>query len=73
MTACDFIEEITALPPNEQAKIVQFAYRLDAERQLSGPELSELAKGLVGATDPVQIALLREALTHGFYGRKRDA
>ncbi len=73
MSANDIIDEITALPPGEQVKIGQFAYRLDAERQLSGPELSELARGLVGATDPAQIAFLREALTRGFYGGKPHA
>jgi hypothetical protein len=73
MTATEIIEEISALPPAEQAEVVKFAYRLDAERQLSGPELSELAKGLVGATDPVQIAQLRAALTRGFYGGKPHA
>jgi hypothetical protein len=73
MTASEIIEEITALPPDEQAKVVKFTYRLDAERQMSGPELSELAKGLVGETDPVKIALLRQALTRGFYGGKPHA
>ena len=73
MTATEIIEEIGALPPGEQAEVIKFAYRLDAERQLSGPELAELAKGLVGATDPVQIAMLRDALTRGFYGGKPHA
>ena len=73
MTATEIIDEITALPPAEQAKVVKFAYKLDAERQLSGPELSEIAKGLVGATDPVEIARLRDVLTRGFYGGQPHA
>jgi hypothetical protein len=39
MTASQIIEEIGNLPPEEQAKVVQFAYRLDAERQRTGAEL----------------------------------
>lgn len=73
MTANEIIDEISALSPSEQAKVVKFAYRLDAERQMSGPELSELAKGLVGETDPVKLAMLREQLTRGFYGGKPHA
>ena len=73
MTASEIIEEIAALKPAEQAKVVRYAYQLDAERQLSGPELSDLAKGLVGETDPAKIALLREQLTRGFYGGKPHA
>ena len=68
MTASQIIHEIEALPPDEQAKVVQFAYRLDAERQLTGPELSGLAERLVASTDPAETALLREKITHGFYG-----
>jgi hypothetical protein len=44
MTTEQIIHEITALPPTEQAKIVRFAYQLNAERQLSGDELSVLAE-----------------------------
>ena len=73
MTASEIIGEIAALPPEEQVKVVKFAYRLDAGRQLSGPELSQLAKGLVEETDPAKIALLRQALTRGFYGGKANA
>jgi hypothetical protein len=30
MTASEIIEEIAALKPDEQAKVVKFAYQLDA-------------------------------------------
>jgi hypothetical protein len=73
MTASEIIEGISALPPAEQAKVVKFAYELDAERQLSGSELSELATGLVSEKDPIKIAQLRQALTRGFYGGKPHA
>jgi hypothetical protein len=43
MTARRVIQELEALPPEEQAEVIRFAYRLDAGRQLTGPELSSLA------------------------------
>jgi predicted outer membrane protein len=61
------------LPPEEQAKVVLFAYRLDAERQLTGKELSSLAERMVATADPVQTAMLREEITRGFYGGKPHA
>ena len=70
MTASQIIEEIASLPPEEQAKVVRFAYQLDAERQLSGPELSALAERMVSTPDPAQALLLREEIARGFYGKK---
>lgn len=68
MTATQIIREIETLSPEEQAKVVQFAYRLDAKRSLSGPELSALAQRMVDASDPAEAARLRESITRGFYG-----
>ena len=73
MTAQTIIEQIAALPPDEQAEVVRFAYRLDAERQLSGAELSTLAKRMVASTDPDEIDRLRHEIQRGFYGSKSDA
>jgi len=73
MTAEEIIHEIGALPPNEQVKIVRFAYRLNAERQLSGDELSALAERMVGTADPLEERMLREQITRGFYGEKPGA
>ena len=73
MTASQIIHEIEALPPEEQAKVVRFAYRLDAERQLTGAELSALAERMVAATDPAEAAMLRETITRCFYGEKPHA
>jgi hypothetical protein len=73
MTTEQIIHEITALPPNEQAKIVKFAYQLNAERQLSGDELSALAGQMAGTTDPLKERILREQITRGFYGEKPGA
>lgn len=73
MTASQIISEIEVLPPEEQAKVVRFAYRLDAERRLTGAELSALAERMIASTDPVQAAMLREEIARGFYGGKPNA
>ncbi len=70
MTAKQIIEEIAVLSPEEQAKVVRFAYHLDAERKLTGKELSLLAERMVATTDPMETAMLREEITRGFYGGK---
>jgi hypothetical protein len=43
MTASEIIDEIKRLDPQEQLGVIRFAYQLDAERKLSGEELSSLA------------------------------
>ena len=73
MTATQIIEEIKHLSPVEQARVVQFAYHLDAERELTGKELSALARRMMQATDPAEATLVREAIVHGFYGGKPHA
>jgi len=73
MTASQIIDEIAALSPEEQAKVVQFAYRLDAERRLTGAELSALAERMVACTDPAQRAIIRTEIAHGFYGAEPHA
>ena len=73
MTAAQIISEIKALPPEEQAGVVRAVYELDAERKLSGPELSSLAQRLVQSGDPVEASRVRESIIRGFYGAGRDA
>lgn len=73
MTAAQIIDEIKSLPPEEQAGVVRFIYKLDAERKLSGPELSTLAERLVNAEDPTEASRVRETIVRGFYGMERDA
>lgn len=73
MSAAQIIDEIQRLPPSEQAEVVQFAYRLDAERMLSGDELGGLAQRMIDVTDPLEKLKLRDELTRGFYGGKADA
>ena len=73
MTASQIIDEIKSLPPEEQLKVIHFAYLIDAERQLSGKELSSLAERMANSTDAGEAALLRDAIFRGFYGGKADA
>ncbi len=73
MSATQVIQDIQHLTPTEQAEVIQFAYRLDAERMLSGKELAELAKRMIEASDPVEKMKIRDELTRGFYGDKPGA
>jgi hypothetical protein len=73
VTATQIIDEIKSLTPEEQAGVVRFVYQLDAERKLSGPELSTLAARLVKAEDPAEASRVRETIVRGFYGTDRDA
>jgi hypothetical protein len=73
MSAREIISEIERLSPAEQAEVIQFAYRLDAERMLSGKELGELAQRMIDTTDPIEKVRIREELTRGFYGGNSDA
>jgi hypothetical protein len=49
----------------DQAKVVQFAYRLDARRKLSGGELSALAQQMVDAASPAEAARIRASIVQG--------
>jgi hypothetical protein len=73
VTAAKIIEEIKNLPLEQQAEVIRFTYRLDAERKLTGGELSALAKRMTDAIDPAEAALVREAIVRGFYGGERNA
>ncbi len=73
MTAAQIISEIKTLTPDEQAGVVRAVYALDAERKLSGPELSSLAERLVQTDDPIEASRVRESIVRGFYGAERDA
>jgi hypothetical protein len=73
VSASQIIEEIQQLSPIEQAEVIRFAYRLDAERMLSGKELGTLAKQMIEASNPAEKLKIREELTRGFCGGKPDA
>jgi hypothetical protein len=73
VTASQIIEEIKRLEPKEQLGVIRFAYQLDAERKLTGAELSSLAERMVKTTDPAEAAIIRESIVRGFYGQRRDA
>jgi hypothetical protein len=71
VTAQQIIEEIKRLDPKEQLGVIRFAYQLDAERQLSGQELSKLAVRMTETDDAVEAARIRETIVRGFYGTKK--
>jgi hypothetical protein len=73
VTATEIIEEIKRLDPQQQLGVIQFAYQLDAERQLTGDELSSLAARMVKATDPAEQARIREQIIGDFYGQRQHA
>ena len=73
MTATQIIEEIKRLDPKEQLGVIRFVYELDAERRLTGKELSSLAERMITSTDPVEQARVREQIVRGFYGKRKDA
>lgn len=68
MTAAKVIEEIDDLSPEEQARVIQHAFKLARIRQLSADELGELADRLAESNDPAEVMRLKSAMTRGFYG-----
>jgi hypothetical protein len=72
VTAQQIIEEIKRLDPKEQLGVIRFAYQLDAERQLSGRELSKLAARMTETDDAVEAATIRETIVRGFYGAQKN-
>ena len=73
MTATEIIQEIKRLEPKEQLGVIRFAYQLDAERHLTGDELSALAERMIKTTDAVEEARIRESIGRGFYGMQSNA
>ena len=73
MSAAEIITEIQQLPLDEQREVIEFAYRFDSERMLSGDEIGALAQRMVDSADPLEKLRLREEMTRGFYGGKPDA
>jgi len=71
VTAAQIIEEIRRLDPKEQLGVIRFAYQLDAERKLTGNELSSLAARMTETDDPAEAATIREAIVRGFYGQQK--
>ena len=72
VTASQIIEEIKRLDPKEQVGVIRFAYQLDAERRLTGKELSALAERMLNTTDPAEQARVREEIVRGFYGQRQN-
>lgn len=73
MTVSEIIAQIGTLPPADQLQVIRFAYRLDAERRLTGKEIAALAERMVECTDPVETTRIREEIARGFYGTKVHA
>jgi hypothetical protein len=73
MSTAEIIEEIKRLEPKDQLGVIRFVYQLDAERHLTGNELSGLAERMTKATDTAEAAMIREAIIRGFYGAQRNA
>ena len=73
MSAIDVIEEIKHLSSAEQSRVIQFAYELARERQLSGDKLGELARCMVEAKDPAEADRLQKEIVRGFYGDEPHA
>ncbi len=68
MTAANVIEDIKHLPRAEQSRVIQFAFELARERQLSGKELTALAQRMADSDDPSEVEKLKAEITRGFYG-----
>jgi hypothetical protein len=68
MTAAKVIEDIMHLPRDEQSRVLQFAFELARNRQLSGAELAALAQRMADSDDPAEVERLKAELTRGFYG-----
>ena len=68
MTAAKVIEEIMNLPREEQSRVLEFAFALARQRQLSGRELSALAQRMIDSGDAVEVEKLKSEITRGFYG-----
>ena len=73
MTATEIIHEIKQLEPQEQLGVIRFVYELDAERHLTGKELSALAEQMTRTTDAAEAARIRESIGRGFYGARANA
>jgi hypothetical protein len=69
MTSAAIINEIRGLPPEEQARVIQFTVGLAQNRQLTGKELGELAQRLAVSNDPAEIIRLKSVMRQGFYGK----
>ena len=68
MTANAVIDEIKHLQRAEQSRVIHFALELARERQMSGDQLSELARQMADSANPAEVQRLREEIHRGFYG-----
>ena len=73
MTAVEIIKEIERLPPDEQARVIEFARHAGRTRQLSPEQLGRLARQMVEANDPAEVDRLQAEIVRGFYGNQPHA
>jgi hypothetical protein len=55
MTAAKVIDEIMHLPREEQSRALEFAFEPARKRQLSGKDMSALARRMVDSDDPAEV------------------
>ena len=69
MTANAVIDEIKHLQRAEQSRVIHFALELARARQMSGDQLSELARQMADSANPAEVLRLRKEIHRGFYGQ----
>jgi hypothetical protein len=67
MSATEIMTEIDRLPDSEREEVLRFA-ACRAKGQLTGDEITELARRMVESEDPVEKEALKEEIVRGFYG-----
>ncbi len=73
MDARQVMAEILALPPSEQAKVIEFTSALRFGGALPPERLVELAQRLADAGETSSGLVLKDELLRGFYGDSPDA
>jgi len=59
---------IKQLTHAEQSRVIHFALELARERQVSGDQLSKLARQMADSAKPAEVQRLRKEIHRGFYG-----
>jgi hypothetical protein len=73
MTAVEIIKEIERLPPDEQARVIEFARHAAENQQLRPEQLGRLARQMVEASEPAEVDRLQAEIVRGFYGNQPHA
>ena len=73
MTAVETIKEIERHPPDEQARVIEFARHTAENQQLRPEQLGRLARQMVEANDPAEVDRLQAEIVRGFDGNQPHA